>query len=76
MNCVMCKGKVEDTYISHVVDFNGYIIIIKNVPAKVCSQCGESFLDHATAVKIEKIIDVYKAHSAEVLILNYADKVA
>ena len=53
-NCLMCKGKMEAGKVNHIIDINGHIIIVKNVPALVCKQCGEYFLEHSIAVKIER----------------------
>jgi len=75
-NCVVCKGVLKAKAISHIVDMDGHIIIIKNVPAEVCNQCGESYLSHEVALKVEKLIDIYANNNVEVLIINFYDKVA
>ena len=36
--CPFCKGRVE-----HVHRWDGELYILRNVPADVCSQCGEVF---------------------------------
>ena len=45
MNCFMCKGNLEEKKVNYVVDLEDTIIIIKGVPAKVCTQCGEQYFD-------------------------------
>lgn len=74
--CVMCKGNLEEKTINHIIDLDGHITIIRNVPAKVCKQCGESYLEHETAVKVEKLLNEYENKNVEVLIINFYDKVA
>ncbi len=74
--CVMCKGNLDSKLINHIVDRGGHITIIKNVPAKVCKQCGESYLDHSVALKVEQLLDNYSDNKVEVLIINFYDKVA
>ena len=76
MDCVMCKGLMEVKAINHIVDKDDRITIIKNVPAKVCKQCGESYVDHSVAVKLEELLDKYSSNNVEVLIINYFEKVA
>ncbi len=76
MNCVMCKGKLEHGIINHIVDIEGHITIIKNVPAQICKQCGESFIEHSVAIKIEELLEKYTNNNVEVLIIAYYDKVA
>ena len=76
MNCFICKGDLEEKKVNYVVDLEETIIIIKEVPAKVCKQCGEQYFDDETSKNIEKIVEKLKALSAEVTIVNYTEKVA
>ena len=77
MNCFMCKGNLEEKKVNYVVDLKDtIIIIIKGVPAKVCTQCGEQYFDDETAENIEKIVNQLKQLATEVTIVNYKEKVA
>lgn len=73
MNCVLCKSQLTHGEINHIVDSGGQIVIIKNVPAMVCHQCGEYYLDYETAIKIEKIVDELLKNKTEITIANYAE---
>ena len=75
MNCFMCKGDLEEKKVNYVVDLED-TIIIKGVPARVCTQCGEQYFDDETAENIEKIVNQLKQLSTEVTIVNYKEKVA
>ncbi len=76
MNCFKCDGELKDKKINYVVDMDDTIIIIKKVPAKVCTKCGVQYFDDQTSQNIEKIVNKLKQISAEVTIVNYQDKVA
>lgn len=76
MNCFMCKGELEEKKVNYIVDLENTIIIIKEVPAKVCTQCGEQFFDDETSENIEKIVNQLKQLAIEVTIVNYKEKVA
>lgn len=76
MNCVMCKSKLTKSNVNHIVDYNGRIIIIKNVPANVCGQCGEYFVDNDTAMRLEEVVRELLNNKAEILVLNYSEMVA
>ena len=76
MNCFMCKGHMKPGIVNHIVDIEGSIIIIKNVPASVCKQCGEAFFDNDVVKKLELIVDHSKQSKAEITVINYYDKVA
>ena len=45
MNCALCKGKLKKGIVNHIIDLGDGIIIIKNVPANTCNQCGEYYVD-------------------------------
>ena len=75
MNCFMCKGDLEAKKVNYVVDLEN-TIIIKGVPAKVCTGCGEQYFDDETAENIEKIVNQLNQLATEVTIVNYKEKVA
>ncbi len=76
MNCLMCKGDLEEKKVNYIVDLEETIIIIKGVPAKVCKQCGEQYFDDKTAENIEAIVNELKKIPIEVSIVNYKEEVA
>lgn len=76
MNCFMCKGNLIKKEVNYVVDLEETIIIIKKVPANVCTQCGEQYFDDEIAENIEKIVNQLKKLATEVTIVNYKEKVA
>jgi len=41
MECFYCKGDMELGKVSHFIKRKGYQLIIDEVPAYVCKQCGE-----------------------------------
>ena len=74
--CSLCKGKLKHDQVNHMVDIDDLIIIIKKVPAEVCKQCGEYYLEHEIALKVEEIIENLKDNKAEVIIVNFDDRAA
>ena len=76
MECFMCKGELIEKKVNYMVDLEKTIIIIKDVPAKVCDQCGEQYFDDETSQNIEKIVNKLKDLSTEEIIINYKENVA
>ena len=76
MDCYMCKGEVIEKKVNYMVDLENTIIIIKGVPAKVCTDCGEQYFDDKTSENIENIVNKLKDLSTEVTIINYKENVA
>ena len=76
MKCFMCKGETSKKLVNYLVDIDNNIIIIKEVPANVCNQCGERYFDNDVMKNLEKIIDEVKKVSMEISIVNYREKIA
>jgi YgiT-type zinc finger domain-containing protein len=76
MNCILCKSNLIKGAVNHIVDLDGHIIIIKNVPANVCKQCGEYFIETDVAMKLEKIIEDVMKNKAEIFVVNYSETAA
>lgn len=56
MECVLCKnGTTEKGKVTVTLERGETIILIKNVPAEICSNCGHYFLNEkVTALILEK----------------------
>ena len=77
MTCFMCKGTVHDGFSTFTVELGGCIVIIKNVPAFVCSQCGEASYGGEVAQRLEQIVQsITKSSSAEIAVVSYSEKAA
>ncbi len=74
MECFMCKGELEKKKVNYFVDLENTIIIIKDVLAKVCKNCGEKLYDDETAKNIEKIVNQLKELTVEVTVVKYKEK--
>jgi YgiT-type zinc finger domain-containing protein len=45
MNCVICKhGKTEAGFATVALDAAGVTIVVKQVPATICTNCGEEYV--------------------------------
>jgi len=76
MSCFMCKGEMQNKISNYILDLDGCIIIIKNVPSLVCNQCGEVFYTNEVMKRVEEIVDISKNAITEIAIVNYNDRVA
>ena len=77
MTCFFCKGQTIETTTKFIVDLGQCVVIVKNVPARVCQQCGESSFSDEVAQQLERIVEAVK-HSimSEVGIIEYSRNVA
>jgi len=51
-----CKGKVEARVIRHVHQWGEKVFIFKNVPAEVCTQCGETYFGPEALEKMDRVV--------------------
>lgn len=76
MNCFMCKGDLEDKKSTFMIDLNNCIIIIKDVPSQVCSQCGEVSYSNQVSHQLQKIVNSMRKTITEIAVVHYSERVA
>ncbi|MEW6579568.1 MAG: type II toxin-antitoxin system MqsA family antitoxin [Chloroflexota bacterium] len=53
MRCVICKhGDTAPATTTVTLERGGMTLVFKNVPAQVCENCGEAYLDEATTARL------------------------
>ena len=77
MICFMCKGTIEEGVSTFTADMDGCIVVIKKVPSRICSQCGEASYSGEVAQRLEQIVsNIMAPASAEIVVVNYSEKAA
>ena len=77
MICFMCKGAALEGFSTFTADMKGCIVVIKNVPSQICSQCGETSYTDDVAKRLEEIVQsIIASVSTEVAVINYSEKAA
>ena len=73
MNCVICKeGKTSSGKTTVYLERNESYIIIKDVPAEICQNCGEYYLSEDMTEKVLSIAEEAIQKGIVVEILNFA----
>ena len=69
--CPLCGGHKEPGYTMFSVDLGDGLVVVRHVPATVCNQCGEEWIDNKIAQQLEDIVTEarQKKHQLEVLSL-------
>ena len=68
--CPLCKGKIEKSFTTFTLDLDETIIVIRKVPAQVCTQCGEDWISDKSTQKIDEIVEQAKSNHSQVEILT------
>ncbi|MBI2862797.1 MAG: type II toxin-antitoxin system MqsA family antitoxin [Chloroflexi bacterium] len=55
--CAVCGAKVVPRTVTYTQEIGGLVYIISDVPADVCSQCGERYLIPDTVEVIQELIE-------------------
>ena len=54
MNCIGCRGGLlNQGQTTFAVDEDGVLVVIRKVPALICDQCGEEYLDEIVTQRLE-----------------------
>lgn len=70
--CFLCKCNiVRQSTTTHVVNYKGSIIVIKNVPCEECEQCGEIFYTDDVAQRLEELVEQAKQMLQEISVIDY-----
>ena len=73
MKCVICKhGETAPGQVTVTLQRKGTVVIVRDVPANVCRNCGEYYLDEPVAAKVYAEADAAAARRTEGEILRYA----
>lgn len=71
--CMLCKCKtVKQSTTTHVVNYKGSVLVIKNVPCEECEQCGEVFYTDEVAEHLERIVENAKKLLQDVSVMDYS----
>jgi YgiT-type zinc finger domain-containing protein len=58
MKCVICKhGETQPGRTTVTFERGGATLVIKSVPAQICDNCGEAYVDEGTTGQLLEIAD-------------------
>lgn len=73
MNCVICKqGVTREGTATVTLERGRTTVVIKEVPAEVCENCGEYYLSEAVTERVQQLAQQAFEQGAEIEVLRYA----
>ncbi|MEK7307346.1 MAG: type II toxin-antitoxin system MqsA family antitoxin [Nitrospirota bacterium] len=61
--CPLCGGTKKSGRTTFTTDLGFGVVVVRDVPATVCSQCGADWIEDSIAAKLEEIVkDARKKH--------------
>lgn len=70
-NCPLCGGTKTPGTTTYTVDLGFGVVVVRSVPAKICSQCGEEWIDASVARSLENLVLSAKSKHSLVEVVAY-----
>jgi YgiT-type zinc finger domain-containing protein len=73
MKCTICKqGETRPGRTTVVLERGKTTVVIKDVPAEICENCGEYYLTEEMTAKVMEMAEEAVRHNAEIEVLRFA----
>jgi len=69
--CPLCGGHKKQGTTTFTVDMRDTLVVIRNVPATLCSLCGNAWLDDQVAANMESIVEEAKSSHRQMEVTQY-----
>ena len=69
--CPICNGNKESSTTTFTVDLGTNLIVVRNTPATICSNCGEEWIDDTIAEQLEDIVNEAKAKNRMIEVIDF-----
>jgi YgiT-type zinc finger domain-containing protein len=70
--CALCGGGLTNSTTTFTVDYGHGLFVARHVPAQVCNQCGESWIDDETSAHLEELLQQAKSRHAAFEVIDMA----
>lgn len=70
--CVLCAGEMTPATTTFTVDLKFGVIVVREVPALVCDQCGEAWIDDATAATLDTAVNDARSRQSLVEVTHWS----
>ncbi len=77
MKCLICKqAETHPGETTVTLERGGLTLVIKHVPAKVCSNCGEAYVDESVTISLLQMAEKIAQAGAQVDVRRYVPAMA
>ena len=71
--CPLCGGNKKKGSTTYTVELGFSLLVVRGVPANICSQCGGEWISSGVAEKLEKITDDVREKKPELEIVTFEE---
>lgn len=72
LQCPLCGGRLVPGSTTFSAELGFGIVVVRNVPARVCDQCGEDWIEPAVAQELEQMVAEANDTRKQVNVLSMA----
>jgi YgiT-type zinc finger domain-containing protein len=74
--CPVWGGEMTDGTTTFTVDLGFGVVVVRDIPARVCALCGDASFSDAVAEALETIVEKAREDHQEVAVTRWPDAVA
>jgi YgiT-type zinc finger domain-containing protein len=67
--CPLCGSDITTGKTTFTVDLSFGLFVVRNVPATICSQCGEEWINNKTAQQLEQMVSEARKRKHELQVV-------
>ncbi len=71
--CFRCHGKLKEGKTTQTYDYHDSLLVVREIPAYVCEQCGEALFTNDIVKSLERITRQFKEGHKGIEITRYDD---
>lgn len=71
--CLRCHGDMIPGKTTNTYEYNESLLVLRDIPALVCDQCGEAMFHNDVIKVLERITDEFKKSHRAIEITRYDD---
>jgi len=72
--CPSCGGQTQVDKTTYTVDLGSGVVVVRRVPAAICTRCGDEWLGDETVQELEGIVEDAKKRRSQTEIVDYQDR--
>lgn len=69
-SCPLCGGRKKPGMTTFTADLGFGVVVVRNVPATVCSQCGADWISDEIARRIDALVEEARKKHLEVEVVS------
>lgn len=69
--CAVCGGEKRRGETTYSVELGGGVVVVRHVPALICTQCAEEWIEADIANELEKIVESARNKKLELEVVAF-----